>query len=60
MVLKELIFNSFHFGRGCGGPERIDSSTVSTLLRGCVGPERTDFQQVLLWAGCGSPEGTNF
>ena len=24
MVLKELIFNSFYFGGGCGGPERTD------------------------------------
>ena len=24
VVLKELIFNSFYFGGGCGGPERTD------------------------------------
>ena len=33
MVLKELIFNSFYFGGGCGGLERTDFLTVSTLGR---------------------------
>ena len=40
MVLKELIVNNFHFG-GCGGLERPDFLTVSTL-GGCGGIERTD------------------
>ena len=42
VVLKELIFNSFYFGGGCGGLERTDFLTVSTL-GGCGGLERTDF-----------------
>ena len=41
MVLKELIFHSFYFGR-CGGLDRTDFLTVSTL-GGCGGLERTDF-----------------
>ena len=41
MVLKELIFNIFYFGRG-GGLERTDFLTVSTF-GGCDGLERTDF-----------------
>ena len=40
MVLKELIFNNFYFGR-MGGLERTDFK-VSTL-GGCGGLERTDF-----------------
>ena len=36
MVLKELIFNSFYFGEGCGGPERTEFLTVSTLGKGVV------------------------
>ena len=59
MVLKELIFNIFYFGGGCGGLERTDFNTfyfwmgvvvlkgliltVSTLVR-CGGLERTDFE----------------
>ena len=40
MVLKELIlFYSFYFGR-CGGLERTNVLTVSTL-GGCGGLERT-------------------
>ena len=39
--LRELIFNSFYFGRGCGGLERTDFN--SFYLGGCGGLERTDF-----------------
>ena len=49
MVLKELVFYHFYFG-GCGGLERTDFLTVSTL-GGCGGLERTDFEQFLLWEG---------
>ena len=36
MVMKGLIFNSFYFGRGCGGLETTDFSTVSILGEGVV------------------------
>ena len=41
MVLKELIFNSFYFGR-CGCLERTDFEQF-LLGGGCGGLERTDF-----------------
>ena len=50
MVLKELIFNSFYFGR-CGGLERMIFNSFFILERliltvstfgGCGGLERTD------------------
>ena len=50
MVLKELICNSLYF-RGCGGLERTDILTVSTLERCSNGPERKDSLQLLLLEG---------
>ena len=41
MVFKELIFNTFYFGR-CGGSPKNSVLTVSTL-GGCGGLQRTDF-----------------
>ena len=43
MVLKELIFNSFYFGGGCGGLERTDFKEFLLIGGGCGGLERTDF-----------------
>ena len=48
VVLKELIFNSFYFGEGCGGPERTNFLTVSTF-GGFGGHEESDCSQFLLW-----------
>ena len=60
VVMKELIFNSFYFGRGCGGLERTDILTVS-YLGGCCGLERTDFSTSFYFGrGCGGHEGTDF
>ena len=50
MVLKELIYNSFLFGRVWWYLERTAFLTVSTL-GGCGGLERTDFDQFPLWMG---------
>ena len=41
MVLKELIFNNFYFGR-CGGLERTDFQQF-LLWEECGGLERTHF-----------------
>ena len=41
-MLKELIFKSFYFRGGCGGPEITDFYIVSTL-GGSDGLERSDF-----------------
>ena len=43
VVLKELIFSSFYFGRVFGGVQRPDFVTVSHFMGGCGGLERTDF-----------------
>ena len=40
MVLKELIFHSFPFGR-CGGLETL--IFIVSMLGGCGGLKRTDF-----------------
>ena len=42
MVLKELIFNTFYFGRGVVVLKELKFLTVSTL-GGCGGLERIDF-----------------
>ena len=42
VVLKELIFNSFYLGGGCGGVLKELIFKVSTL-GGCGCLERTDF-----------------
>ena len=49
VVLKELILNSFYFGR-VWWSWKNSFWTVSTL-GGCGGLERTDFEQFLLWEG---------
>ena len=55
MVLKELIFNSFYFGRGCGGHEITDILTVSTL-GGCVVLKELIFNSFYFRVGCGGRE----
>ena len=52
MVLKELIFNSFYFGRGVVVLKAL-ISTVSTL-GGCGSLERTEFLYFLILRGCGA------
>ena len=49
VVLKELILNSFYFGR-MGWSWKNWFWTVSTF-GGCGSPERPDFEQFLLWKG---------
>ena len=61
VVLKEVILNSFYFGRVWWSWKNW-FWTVSTL-EGCGGRcgglERTDFEQFLLWDRCGSLERTD-
>ena len=54
VVWKELILNSFYFGRACrcGGLERTDFEQFLLWEDRCGGLERTDFEQFLLWEGC--------
>ena len=47
--MKELVFNSFYFGR-VWWSWRNSFWTVSTF-RGCGGHERTNFEQFLIWDG---------
>ena len=49
VVMKELVFNSFYFGR-VWWSWRNSFWTVSTF-RGCGGHERTNFEQFLIWDG---------
>ena len=42
MILKELIFNNFYYGRVVVILERTDLEQISTM-GGCGGLERTDF-----------------
>ena len=62
MVLKELILNSFYFGRVLWSWKNW-FWRVSTL-GGCDGLERTDFEQFRLWegvvVGCGGLERIDF
>ena len=55
LVLKELILNSFYFGT-VWWSWKNSFWTVSSLA-GCGGLERTDFEQFLLWEGCGGSSG---
>ena len=48
-ALKEVILNSFYFGR-CNGHERTDFEQFLILGR-CGGLERTGFSPFLLWDG---------
>ena len=50
MVLKELILNSFYFGRVSGGLERTDFEQF-LFWGGVVVMRRTAFEQFLLWEG---------
>ena len=47
VVLKELIFNSFHYWAGCGGLERTEFLTVAIVGR-CGVPERTESTDLIL------------
>ena len=49
VVLKELILNSFYFGRGVVVLKELIFHSFT--LGGCGGLERTDFSQFLLWEG---------
>ena len=49
MVLKELIFNTFYFGRVWWSSK--NSFLILSNLEGCGGLERTDFKYFLLWKG---------
>ena len=49
MVLKELIFHSFYFGRVWLVLKELIFN--SFYLGGCGGLERTDFSQFLFWEG---------
>ena len=60
MVLKELIFNSFNFGGGCGGVERTDFKEFLLLGEGVVVFKELIFNSFHLWGGCGGVEGTDF
>ena len=57
---KELIFNTFYFGEGCGGPERTDFLTVSTLEEGVVVLKELIFNSFYFGEGCSGPERTDF
>ena len=58
MVLKELILNSFYFGRVWWSWK--NSFWTDSTLGGCGGLERTDFEQFLLWEGMAGLERTDF
>ena len=58
MAFKELICNSFYFGRvWCSSKNSV--LTVSTLVR-CSGLERTDFLTVSTLGGCAGLQRTDF
>ena len=60
-VLKELIYNSFYFGGGCGGFERTDFFlTVTTLGEGVVILKELIFNSFYFEGRCGGLERTDF
>ena len=60
MVLKELIFNNFYFGRECSnGPERKDSSQLLPL-EGMVVLKEQVLLTVPTMGVCGCLERTDF
>ena len=58
MVLKELIWENFYFGK-CGGIERSDFEQF-LVWRGSGGLKRIDFSQFLPWGGCSGLERIDF
>ena len=59
MVLKELIFNSFHLG-GCGGLESTDFKQFLLWAGYVMVLKELIFQQFLLWEGVVVLERTDF